>query len=116
MADDGTGWDADDVVEADGETGDDVGGSDDDWEVIGSGQISLIDVDDHDDDDFFNDDVPLDGTCIVRESFVYQVCTSSRVPFPSVEFLDISEDIQGRDVVTYRCPACGQKHTSFVIG
>jgi hypothetical protein len=33
-----------------------------------------------------------------------------------VEFLDISEDIQGRDIMTFTCPVCGETHSSFVLG
>ena len=33
-----------------------------------------------------------------------------------VEFVDISEDIQGRDRLTFICPVCGETHTSYRLG
>ena len=32
-----------------------------------------------------------------------------------VEFIDISEDISGRDVMVFRCPDCGTKQESFRV-
>jgi len=33
-----------------------------------------------------------------------------------VEFLNIEEDMQGRDVMTFKCPLCGEIHKSLVFG
>jgi len=33
-----------------------------------------------------------------------------------VEFLDIEEDIQGADVMTFRCPDCGTRQKSRRYG
>jgi len=38
------------------------------------------------------------------------------VPENSVTFLDISEDESGRDVMTFICPNCGEKHKSLRLG
>ena len=43
-------------------------------------------------------------------------CNQDRVPETEVEFLDISEDIQGRDLLTFKCPECGEEHTSYRLG
>ena len=43
-------------------------------------------------------------------------CRNERVPEASVEFLDIAEDFEGRDVLTFRCPSCGEVHTSLRFG
>lgn len=32
-----------------------------------------------------------------------------------VKFLNIEEDVQGRDVMTFECPICGESHKSLVF-
>lgn len=43
-------------------------------------------------------------------------CTADRVDESTVEILDISEDILGRDVLAFRCPVCGNRHESYRYG
>ncbi len=50
------------------------------------------------------------------QMFVVTACDHAWVSSESVEFLDIQEDIQGRDVMTFRCPKCGAEHNSYVVG
>lgn len=47
---------------------------------------------------------------------VYAFCIRELIPEASVEVLDISEDMQGRDQLTYRCPHCNEEHTSVRLG
>ena len=32
-----------------------------------------------------------------------------------VEFVNIEEDFEGRDLLTYICPECGEQHESFRV-
>jgi hypothetical protein len=43
-------------------------------------------------------------------------CNHERVNTDAVEFLDISEGLQGEDIVTFVCPFCGEEHASVVLG
>jgi hypothetical protein len=43
-------------------------------------------------------------------------CDSTYFPADKVEFLDIHEDISGRDVMTFECPTCGEQHQSLILG
>jgi len=43
-------------------------------------------------------------------------CSHDRVPEDEVEFEDISEDPQGRDVLKFKCPQCGKSHESYRLG
>jgi hypothetical protein len=47
---------------------------------------------------------------------VILACNKNRVKVDSVEFLDIEEDIQGRDVITFKCPVCSANHKSYILG
>jgi hypothetical protein len=47
---------------------------------------------------------------------VILTCSNAWVPEASVTVENIEEDIQGRDVLTFRCPQCGESHRSFRIG
>ncbi len=47
---------------------------------------------------------------------LYQPCRRELIREQSVKVLDISEDIQGRDQLTYECPHCGEEHTSVRLG
>ena len=48
--------------------------------------------------------------------YVTLSCTGERVDEKTVEFLDISEDIQGRDLITFVCPECKKEHRSYRLG
>lgn len=43
-------------------------------------------------------------------------CSKDRVSEEDVEFLDIEEDAEGRDVLTFTCPQCGETHKSLRFG
>jgi hypothetical protein len=43
-------------------------------------------------------------------------CTGEFVEESEVEFLDISENIFGEDVMLYLCPVCGEEHESKRFG
>lgn len=43
-------------------------------------------------------------------------CTGEEVDETDVELVDISEDMQGRDVVTFKCPHCAEYHKSHRMG
>lgn len=43
-------------------------------------------------------------------------CNQERVSEDRVKAVDIEEDIQGRDVLTFVCPECGQEHKSLRFG
>jgi len=44
------------------------------------------------------------------------LCNGDRIPEENVEFLNIEEDIQGRDILTFKWPECGEIHKSFRLG
>jgi len=44
--------------------------------------------------------------------YVRLYCTYALVEESEVEFENIEEDMQGRDVLTFKCPECGKSHTS----
>jgi hypothetical protein len=48
--------------------------------------------------------------------YVVLRCNGDRVDESTVETLDIAEDIEGRDVLTFKCPVCGQRHESLRFG
>ena len=41
-------------------------------------------------------------------------CIHEWINTGEVTFLDCSEDFEGRDVLKYRCPECGEIHESVV--
>ncbi len=43
-------------------------------------------------------------------------CTGERVDETDVDIDNIEEDMQGRDVVTFRCPHCAEIHKSHRFG
>jgi hypothetical protein len=47
---------------------------------------------------------------------VVLTCTGEQVPENTVESLDIEEDDAGRDVLTFKCPECGEEHKSLRLG
>lgn len=73
------------------------------------------DVDDasEDVDQFIRD---LDASPAESPVLLTLSCSGDRVDESAVEFLDVEEDFQGRDLVTFRCPACGETHQSYRLG
>lgn len=51
-----------------------------------------------------------------RTIYVNLKCNKERVPEKDVEFVDIEEDFEGRDVLTFVCPVCGETHKSLRFG
>jgi len=47
---------------------------------------------------------------------VYLSCTQEWVPEKTVKALNIEEDIQGRDRLTFECPKCRKQHDSLRVG
>ena len=43
-------------------------------------------------------------------------CNGDKVDENDVKTLNIEEDIQGRDLLTYVCPECGKEHKSYRLG
>jgi DNA-directed RNA polymerase subunit M/transcription elongation factor TFIIS len=43
-------------------------------------------------------------------------CDGDRISEDEVEFINIEEDIQGRDRLTFKCPRCHENHTSYRLG
>lgn len=39
-------------------------------------------------------------------------CNQEYCPEDEVTFVNIEEDFEGRDVLTFRCPVCGEVHQS----
>lgn len=48
----------------------------------------------------------------MREVEVLLECNDDYLPEDQVEFLNIEEDFEGRDVLTFKCPNCGKVHRS----
>ena len=61
------------------------------------------------------DDTPDDHD-YERQIYVLLSCTGEKYLESKVEFIDIEEDIMGRDMLTFTCPVCSQKHTSMRFG
>lgn len=55
-------------------------------------------------------------TDYIRPIQVVLTCNKEYINEEAVEFVDISEDFQGHDVMTYRCPRCGEIHNSYRLG
>lgn len=51
-----------------------------------------------------------------RPILVVLTCTGEGLPETEVECTNIEEDFQGRDVVWFTCPECGEEHRSFRLG
>lgn len=47
-----------------------------------------------------------------RELEVILECNQEYCPEDEVTFVNIEEDFEGRDVLTFRCPVCGEIHQS----
>lgn len=52
----------------------------------------------------------------VRPIKVMTSCTEQWIDETIVEFLNIEEDIQGRDILTFKCPLCHETHRSLRVG
>lgn len=48
-----------------------------------------------------------------REVEVFLECSGDYIPEHEVEFLNIEEDFEGRDIMTFKCPECGKNHKSL---
>ena len=55
---------------------------------------------------------PFEGRII----YVNLSCIQDKIPEADVEFENIEEDIQGQDVLTFKCPKCGETHKSLRFG
>jgi hypothetical protein len=53
------------------------------------------------------------GARIIR---VYAACCDEWLMESEVHMVDIAEDLQGHDVVTFDCPRCGHEHKSKRVG
>ena len=53
---------------------------------------------------------------VERPIYVMLACTQDKIDERMVKFIDIQEDIQGRDVLTFQCPKCNRTHTSLRFG
>jgi DNA-directed RNA polymerase subunit M/transcription elongation factor TFIIS len=51
-----------------------------------------------------------------RPCLVTLSCNKDRVSEDAVKFINIEEDMQGRDVLTFECPICKQEHCSLRLG
>ena len=49
-------------------------------------------------------------------AIVVLFCDSSRMLADQVEFVDIHEGFRGEDIMTFRCPRCGENHQSPIYG
>jgi len=49
-----------------------------------------------------------------RETCVVLTCTNEMVSANGLQFENIEEDMEGRDRVTFVCPACNERHKSLV--
>lgn len=54
--------------------------------------------------------------CYPKSIEIILPCTRERVDERDVEIDNIEEDMQGRDVVTFRCPHCAEIHKSHRYG
>ena len=52
----------------------------------------------------------------MRIIYVNLPCTGDKIPESEIHCTNIEEDMQGRDVVTFDCPNCGEEHTSLRFG
>ena len=47
---------------------------------------------------------------------VMLTCNGEWCPEEDVQFENIEEDMQGRDILTFTCPECGEQHKSLRVG
>jgi len=50
-----------------------------------------------------------------RPAIVKLSCTQDFESVDNVKFLNIEEDFQGRDLMTFKCPMCNETHKSLVF-
>jgi predicted RNA-binding Zn-ribbon protein involved in translation (DUF1610 family) len=50
-----------------------------------------------------------------RPVYVTLSCNHELMPESKVEILDIEEDILGQDLLTFKCPECGEAHKAYRI-
>ena len=43
-------------------------------------------------------------------------CVDDWINESKVKILNVEEDIQGRDILTFTCPKCGEEHKSLRVG
>jgi hypothetical protein len=48
-----------------------------------------------------------------RRIYVNLSCIQDKIDEREVETIDIEEDFQGRDILTFKCPECGKTHRSL---
>lgn len=58
----------------------------------------------------------MDDIFYEKRIYVNLSCCGEKVDEREVEFENIEEDMQGRDILTFKCPICGETHTSFRFG
>ncbi len=51
-----------------------------------------------------------------RAIMVVTPCDGDMANEAEVQFVNIEEDISGRDVLTFICPKCGSEHRSYRLG
>ena len=49
----------------------------------------------------------------IRNCDVILSCTKEFIDESNVEFINIQEDIQGKDILTFKCPKCNKQHESL---
>ena len=57
-----------------------------------------------------------DNTGMRRTIYVMLACNNDKIDEQDVEFENIEEDFEGRDVLTFKCPECGETHKSLRFG
>lgn len=58
------------------------------------------------------DEIAVDDYLGDRQIRVYAPCARAWIDERKTTFVDISESIQGADVLTFACPLCGELHQS----
>ncbi len=43
-------------------------------------------------------------------------CTKELIDEDKVDFIVIAADMQGRDLLTFKCPECGETHKAYRLG
>lgn len=67
-------------------------------------------------DDSIGDDPGLEWCdCGGTRVYVTTACDHDMLPEEEVEFLNIEEDIQGQDLLTFLCPKCRAIHKSYRV-
>lgn len=66
------------------------------------------------DDEFFEDDF-WDWEEDFLPVEVHIPCKDIYIDEDSVKVVNIQEDMQGKDLLTFICPECGEEHTSYSL-